>query len=135
MRWILWIGAGLAVVVLIVVVVGAMLPKAHTASRTARVAMPPEALYALLSDVDRYQSWRPDVKSLQRLPDRDGRPAWMEDVGGMKIPLHFERMERPSLLVVAHRRIRSRVRRHLDVSDRAGAGRVRPDHHGGRGGL
>jgi len=99
MRWILWIGAGLAVAVLIVVVVGAMLPKAHTASRTARIAMPPDALYALLSDVDRYQSWRKDVKSLQRLPDRDGKPAWIEDVGGMKIPLHFERMERPAMLV------------------------------------
>src|SRR5687767_800737 len=99
MRWILWIGAGLTVVVLIVVVVGAMLPKAHTASRTVRIAMPPDALFAALSDVDRYQSWRPDVKSLQRLPDRDGKPAWIEDVGGMKIPLHFERMERPSLLV------------------------------------
>jgi carbon monoxide dehydrogenase subunit G len=99
MRWILWIGAGLAVVVLIVVVVGAMLPKAHIASRTVRIAVPPDALFAVLSDVDRYQSWRPDVKSLQRLPDRDGKPAWTEDVGGMKIPLHFERMERPSLLV------------------------------------
>jgi hypothetical protein len=99
MRWILWIGAGLAAVVLIVVVIGALLPKAHTASRTARIAMAPEALYALLSDVDRYQLWRPDVKSIQRLPARDGKPAWIEDVGGMKIPLHFERMERPSLLV------------------------------------
>ena len=99
MRWMIWIGAGLAVVVLILVVVGAMLPKAHTASRTARIAMPPDALYALLSDVDRYQTWRTDVKSLQRLPDKDGKPAWIEDVGGMKIPLHFERMERPALLV------------------------------------
>ena len=99
MRWILWIVAGLAVVVLIVVVAGAMLPKEHTASRSVRVAMAPDALYTLLSDVDRYQSWRPDVKSLQRLPDRDGRPAWIEDVGGMKIPLHFERMQRPLQLV------------------------------------
>ena len=99
MRWILWIVAGLAVLVLIVAIVGAMLPKAHVASRTTRVAMPPETLYALLADVDRYQSWRPDVRSLQRLPDRDGKPAWTEDVGGMKIPLHFERLERPSVLV------------------------------------
>jgi len=99
MRWILWIVAGLAVVILIVAIVGAMLPKAHVAYRTARVAMPPDALYALLVDVDRYQSWRPDVKSLQRLPDRDGKPAWIEDVGGMKIPLHFEVLQRPSLLM------------------------------------
>ena len=99
MRWILWIGAGLAVLVLIVAVVGALLPKAHTASRTARVSLPPDALYTVLSDVDRYQSWRPDVNSVQRLPDHDGKPAWIEDMSGMKIPLHFERMERPSLLV------------------------------------
>jgi len=99
MRWVLWIGAALVVVALVVVIVGAMLPKAHTASRTVRIGIAPDALYGLLADVDRYQSWRPDVKSLQRLPDREGRPAWIEDVGGMKIPLHFERLERPALLV------------------------------------
>ena len=98
MRWMLWNVAGLALVDLIVAIVGALLPKAHTASRTARIALPPDALYTILTDLDRHQSWRPDVKSLQRLPDRDGKPAWIEDVGGMKIPMHFERMERPALL-------------------------------------
>lgn len=99
MRWILWIVAGLAVLILIVAIVAALLPKAHTASRTARIAMPPDALYTLLADVDRYPTWRTELKSLQRAPDRDGKPAWIEDASGMKIPLHFERMERPSLLV------------------------------------
>jgi hypothetical protein len=37
-----------------------------------------EALFAMLSDVDKYGSWRTDVKSLQRLPDKDGKPAWVE---------------------------------------------------------
>ena len=99
MRWIVWIVASLAVIVVFVAIVGALLPKAHTASRTARVAIPPDTLYTLLSDVDRFRSWRPDLKSLARRPDRDGKPAWVEDVGGMKIPMVFERMERPSLLV------------------------------------
>ena len=99
MRWIIWIVAGLALVAVVIAVVGAMLPKAHAASRTARIGLPPDALYALLSDVSQYPAWRTDVKSLQRLPDRDGHPAWVEEVSGMKIPLHFERMERPSLLV------------------------------------
>ncbi len=53
MRWILWVVAGIALLVLIVAIVGALLPKAHTAARTVRVAMPPEALYSLLSDVDK----------------------------------------------------------------------------------
>jgi hypothetical protein len=44
MRWIIWIVAGLALVVLIVAIVGALLPKAHAASRTVRVPLPPDAL-------------------------------------------------------------------------------------------
>ena len=99
MRWIVYVVAALALMVAIVVIIGAMLPKGHTASRTARIALPPDALYTVLSDVGQYAAWRKDVKSLERLPDRDGRPAWVEDVGGMKIPMYFERMEPPSLLV------------------------------------
>jgi hypothetical protein len=99
MRWVVLIVGGIVVLALIVAVVGAMLPKAHTASRDTDVAMTPDALYSLLADVAQYQAWRGDVKSLQRLPDRDGKPAWIEDVGGTKIPMHFERMERPTLLV------------------------------------
>ena len=99
MRWIVWIVAAIAVIALVVVVVGYSLPTAHTVTRTVRLALPPEVLYAVLSDVDRYPSWRPSVKSLVRAPDREGRPAWVEDTGGMKIPMYFERMDRPSLLV------------------------------------
>src|SRR5262249_18964758 len=31
--------------------------------------------------------------------DKDGMPAWIEESNGMKIPMRFERMERPALLV------------------------------------
>jgi hypothetical protein len=48
MRWILFVGAAMAVVVVVVVVIGAMLPKGHSASRTARIALPPDALHALI---------------------------------------------------------------------------------------
>jgi hypothetical protein len=99
MRWAIYIVAAIAIVAVLIVVIGYSLPKAHSVSRSATVAMPPEALYALLVDVDRYQSWRPAVKSLQRHPDRDGKPAWTEEVSGMKIPLYFERAEPTSLLV------------------------------------
>jgi hypothetical protein len=95
----LYVGLVLAGVALIVVLVGAMLPRQHTASRTARVALPPAALYGLLSDVSQYQSWRAGLQGLQRLPDKHGMPAWIEDANGMKIPMRFERMEPPSLLV------------------------------------
>jgi uncharacterized protein YndB with AHSA1/START domain len=99
MRWILWIVAAIAIVAILVVIIGYALPKDHSVSRSATIAMPPDAVYALLTDVDRYQTWRPGVKSLQRHADRDGKPAWTEEASGMKIPLYFERMEPPSLLV------------------------------------
>ncbi len=99
MRLIIWLAAGIGLIAVLVVAIGYSLPKAHTATRTARVAAPPEAVYARLADVDRYPSWRPGVKTLTRQPDHDGRPAWTEEVSGMKIPLYFERMEPPSLLV------------------------------------
>jgi hypothetical protein len=92
MRWILYVAAALALVVFLVVAIGAMLPRKHSVTRTVRIPMPPEALSALLSDVAKYPSWRPDVKSLQRLPDRNGLPAWIEDTGGMKIPMTFDQV-------------------------------------------
>jgi hypothetical protein len=99
MRWALWIVIALAAIAGIVALIGSRLPKGHAATRTTKVKLPPDALYTLLSDVDNYKTWRPDVKKVERLPDRDGRPAWVEDTSTGKIPLFFERMERPSLLV------------------------------------
>ena len=99
MRWLMWIVIALGVIVGVIALIGSRLPKAHTVTRTTRVKLPPDALYALLSDVDSYRTWRPDVKKLERLPDRDGRPAWVEEMASGKIPMFFERMERPSLLV------------------------------------
>jgi hypothetical protein len=98
-RWILWTVLALGGVVAVVAIVGASLPKGHSASVTARVALPPDGLYALLVDVDKYPTWRHDVKKLERLPDREGKPAWVETMSTGKIPLYFERMERPTLLV------------------------------------
>ena len=99
MRWIVYVVAVIALIAFVVALIGTMLPKAHSASRTALVAMSPDALYTRLSDVSLYQSWRRDVKSVQRLPDKNGMPAWVEDLNGTRIPMTFERMERPSLLV------------------------------------
>ena len=99
MRWIVWIVVAIAVIVGLVVLIGSQLPKGHKVTRTTKLKLPPDALYTVLSDVDHYQTWRPDVKKLERLPDRDGRPAWVEEMSTGRIPLFFERMERPSLLV------------------------------------
>jgi Polyketide cyclase / dehydrase and lipid transport len=99
MRWIFGTLIALALVAILIAVIGSRLPTKHQVSRTLRLSLPPDLLYSLLADVDRYQTWRPGVTALNRLVDRDGLPAWVETVGSNRVPLAFERMERPSLLV------------------------------------
>jgi hypothetical protein len=66
----LYAGLALAAIVFLVVAIGAALPVKHTASRTAAVALPPEALYKLLTEI-KYGD----------------------------VPVTFERQEPPTLLV------------------------------------
>jgi hypothetical protein len=47
----LYAALAIALVLFLVAAVGAMLPVQHTASRSARVALPPEALHRLLKDL------------------------------------------------------------------------------------
>src|SRR2546421_12793919 len=99
MRWAVWIVIALAAIAGMVALIGSRLPKAHTATRTTKGKMPPDALFTLLSDVDNYKTWRRDGKHVGRLPDRDGRPGWGEGTSPGQIPLFFARMGRPSLRV------------------------------------
>lgn len=98
-RWVLWIVLALGGLVAVVAVIGSRLPKAHHAARSVRLPVTPEMLYALLIDIDRIPEWRKDVKRVERLPDRDGRPAWIQHGRNGALPMFLERMERPSLLV------------------------------------
>ena len=51
-RWIGLIAGVLFALVLIVVIVGALLPKGHVAARRARFSAPPDRVFAIISDVD-----------------------------------------------------------------------------------
>ena len=55
--------------VIAVVVVGALLPVAHTETRTVTLRQRPDEVWKTVSDVDRYPSWRPGVRSIKRLDD------------------------------------------------------------------
>jgi uncharacterized protein YndB with AHSA1/START domain len=61
-----------------VVLVGARLPRAHTATRSLRLRRSPEAVWAVLTDLDAYPTWRPGLRAITRLSDVDGRTRWRE---------------------------------------------------------
>ena len=100
MRWFLAalgiLGGGVA----LAAGVGALLPRAHVASRTLRVRRTPAEVWALITDVERFPSWRSGVTHVDRLPDRDGRPAWVEHGSSGDIPLETVDAQPPERLVL-----------------------------------
>ena len=94
MKWVFFIGAGVVLLVAIVAMLGAMLPRDHRATRQARYRQKPEAIYfTFAGSVD----WRSDVKASGSLPDRDGRKQWWEqDSHGHKVTYELVEDKMPS---------------------------------------
>jgi uncharacterized protein YndB with AHSA1/START domain len=100
MKWILGIVALLAGLLLLIVVIGALLPKKHLATREGRYHQPPDAIWKAITDIDGMPSWRAGLKSVRRLPDVNGLPAWVETMDSGVIPLETTAAEPPAKLVV-----------------------------------
>jgi hypothetical protein len=98
MKWFLWLGAGLVLLVGLVALIGALLPSRHHATRKARFRVSPDALYAVLAGPP---DWRTGVKSFGTLPDQDGRKRWWEeDSHRQKITFELVEDRPPERLVV-----------------------------------
>ena len=100
MKWVLIVVAALVGLVVAVAIVGALLPKTHEASRAAKFRQPPEAIWQAITSYKDFPSWRPGVKTVDRLPDREGRPAWREvDDHGQVLPIEVVEWLPPQRLV------------------------------------
>jgi len=98
MKWVWLVGGGLVVLVGLVVVIGAMLPRAHHATRKARFQQPPAAIYGLLIGPP---DWRRDLKAWGPLPEKNGRAQWWEqDSHGHRITFELVESRPPTRRVV-----------------------------------
>lgn len=96
----LWITlAAIAVLIALTAIVGALLPVAHQAARKLTLRQPPAAIWAALTDLDAMTTWRTELKSLTRLPDREGHRCYREESSFGPIDLCVEHEERERLLV------------------------------------
>lgn len=87
-----WLGIVIVAILVIggaVFIAGSAMPQNHTASRTARLSEPPERVWAVITDIPAFPSWRKDVAVVEQLPPRDGKTAWKE-VSGKLNALTFE---------------------------------------------
>jgi hypothetical protein len=67
MKIALIIVALLVVIVAIICIIGASLPREHVASRTVNLKATPQQVYAVLADVANAPSWRKDVKRVEMI--------------------------------------------------------------------
>ena len=80
MKWILIGGVVLVAIAVVVVVIGLLLPQSHVATRRASIPSSCEAVFAAITDVEQFSTWRHDVKRVERLPDREGRAVGSKKV-------------------------------------------------------
>ncbi len=99
-RWIGLIAGVLFVLVLIVVIVGALLPKGHVATRRARFSAPPARVFAIISDVGATASWREDISRIEMLPSEGGQTMFREHGGHGAITNRVEVLEPPTRMQV-----------------------------------
>lgn len=83
---------------------GLFLSAEQTVSGQALFQRPPETVWRVLMDFDGMPLWRSDLTALERLPDREGRPAWREiGRGGIRV-VELAVAEAPSRLVLRRAR-------------------------------
>ena len=98
MKWILIGALILAGILVLVVIIGALLPKQHTASRSITVNASPETVWKLISGPP---TWRPDVKSYEELPVQNGHRMWREtDKHGQTITYEQIEASEPKRMVM-----------------------------------
>jgi uncharacterized protein YndB with AHSA1/START domain len=100
MKWLVIVGVALVAVVVIVLVIGWALPIKHQASRQASLPAPPDVIWKMITGIDAFPAWRRDVKKVERLPDCEGRPVWVEEGSSGRMTLAVERIDPPRVLVL-----------------------------------
>lgn len=78
MRWYWIVLLAIAGVVVLVAIVGALLPVEHQAACRALFRQPAAALFAAITDVAALPGWRPEITSVELLPEQHGRRCWRE---------------------------------------------------------
>lgn len=99
MKAILYILGLLAVVIGGVLVVGMSIPLSHTATLSRTVMGTPDEVWTLITDTEGFTSWRPGMRSVERLEDRDGMPVWREATSTGTMTLEVTEWSPPQRLV------------------------------------
>jgi uncharacterized protein YndB with AHSA1/START domain len=99
MKWIAVAGASLLGIMLVILAVGARLPRDHVAAMSARIVAPPATVWAALTDPAQYPKWRKDVLAVEMLPSAPTGPTWREKTGHGSIKMVMDVADAPRRMV------------------------------------
>ena len=85
--------------VILMVLIGVALPKGHVATVRAHFTTPTERVWTVVRDFHGYADWQAGVRSVERLPDRDGLRCWRMQRKGPAITFVVAQDSPPDLLV------------------------------------
>lgn len=87
----------LAGIIVLIAIVGAMLPRDHVATMTVTIATPPDKVWAALTDVANYPTWRSDIKGVEVVTQTP--LTWKESGSQGPMTLAVEAFEPPRRMV------------------------------------
>jgi len=89
-KWSYRIVGGLFTLIAAVWLIGSQLPVEHYATTSAEYGQPPEVVWEVISDFSTSPAWRSAIDTVDRLPDRNGRPSWRETGSNGSMALELE---------------------------------------------
>jgi uncharacterized protein YndB with AHSA1/START domain len=95
-----WAVLGLAALVAAAAGIGWLLPVSHEASRSAKVARPPETVFGVLSDVSSYPKWWSEISQVDMLPSSTGTVRFREHMSTGPVVMEIVESEAPRRLVM-----------------------------------
>lgn len=78
MKIFLIIAGSLLLIILLVAITGALLPRGHKATRLAKYKLSPEKIFAMITDHKNHPSWRGELKSVE-IVTKDGKTFIKEE--------------------------------------------------------
>lgn len=99
MKWVLISLGALVALIGLIALIGALLPKSHTASRTAKFNADAERVWQIITDFASMPAWRPELKDVKRLADRNGNQVWVETNKMGEMPYEVIELVPPSKMV------------------------------------
>jgi uncharacterized protein YndB with AHSA1/START domain len=97
LRWTMYIGGGLVLIVIAITMLGYLLPVAHVAASEAHFECPPADVFAAIADVERYAEWRSDVSRVDVLTITP-KVRWKEHGSSGEITFEIDESTPPTRL-------------------------------------